>query len=242
MGQPNEIGKNVECGSASCRLVPAAGVEGELGLRDAAAKKGAAPLRHSIVWKSVSILLGDSRGAAMLEFAMVLPLLLVMVIGLLDFASAFHIDQKLSNAAREGARLGASQAKDLQNTPSPTMQSIRDNVANYLADASVDTAFIPASPTSWTPCTLGGGGNCGTAAYCSQTVNGTCMGLTIEANAPILNADGTTSSATRVTLTYPYDWTFGFNKVVKLLRPSSAYPGQIPISVDATMENLANGG
>jgi Flp pilus assembly protein TadG len=243
MGQPNEIGKNAECGSASYRPVPAAGVEGELGLRDAPAKIPAAPPRHSLVWKSVSILLGDCRGVEMLEFALVLPLVLVMVTGLLDFASAFNINQKLSNAAREGARLGASQVKaDLQNSPSASIQSIRDDVVNYLNNASVNTAFIGSSPTSWTPCTLGGGGNCGTATYCSQTVNGTCIGLTIEANVHALAADGSTFSATRVTLTYPYDWTYGFNKVVKLLQPSSAYPGQIPIGVDATMENLANGG
>lgn len=45
-------------------------------------------------------------GVALVEFAMVLPLLLVLVFGIVDFGRAFQTWITLTNAAREGARLG----------------------------------------------------------------------------------------------------------------------------------------
>lgn len=45
-------------------------------------------------------------GVALVEFAMVLPLLLVLVFGIIDFGRAFQTWITLTNAAREGARLG----------------------------------------------------------------------------------------------------------------------------------------
>src|SRR5260370_20680101 len=46
----------------------------------------------------------SSSGSQLLEFALVVPLLLAMVIGILDFGQAYNLKQKLTNAAREGAR------------------------------------------------------------------------------------------------------------------------------------------
>jgi hypothetical protein len=43
-------------------------------------------------------------GAAMVEFALVLPLFLLMMLGVLGFGIAFHAQQELSTAAQEGAR------------------------------------------------------------------------------------------------------------------------------------------
>jgi len=47
------------------------------------------------------------RGAAAVEMALVLPLLLVMVIGIIDFSRIFNGQIQLSQAAREGARIAA---------------------------------------------------------------------------------------------------------------------------------------
>ncbi len=46
------------------------------------------------------------RGAALLELALVLPLLLVVIAGIVDFGFAFQRFEVITNAAREGARLG----------------------------------------------------------------------------------------------------------------------------------------
>jgi Flp pilus assembly protein TadG len=47
------------------------------------------------------------RGAAAVEMALVLPLLLVMVIGIIDLSRIFNGEIQLSQAAREGVRIAA---------------------------------------------------------------------------------------------------------------------------------------
>ena len=49
----------------------------------------------------------NKRGQALIEFAFILPFLLVIVGGIVDFGLAFFIGQMIENAAREGARAGA---------------------------------------------------------------------------------------------------------------------------------------
>ena len=48
--------------------------------------------------------LQDSRGAVAVEFAFVLPLLLLLVFGIVDFSRAYNAKVSLSGAAREGVR------------------------------------------------------------------------------------------------------------------------------------------
>jgi Flp pilus assembly protein TadG len=52
----------------------------------------------------------SERGGALVEFALVLPILLVLVFGIVDFGRAFQASITLTNATREGARLGATGA------------------------------------------------------------------------------------------------------------------------------------
>ena len=44
------------------------------------------------------------RGAAAVEFAFVLPVLLLLVLGLIEFSLLFNAQISVTNAAREGAR------------------------------------------------------------------------------------------------------------------------------------------
>jgi Flp pilus assembly protein TadG len=50
---------------------------------------------------------GDDHGAAALEFALVLPVLLLVVFGLIDFGRMLNAQLVVSEAAREGARAAA---------------------------------------------------------------------------------------------------------------------------------------
>lgn len=45
----------------------------------------------------------DQRGAALVEFALVLPLLALLVLGTVDLGRAFRLRTRLENAAREGS-------------------------------------------------------------------------------------------------------------------------------------------
>ena len=50
---------------------------------------------------------GQDRGAAVVEFALLLPLLLFLIFGLIDFGRALNAQITLTQAAREGARMAA---------------------------------------------------------------------------------------------------------------------------------------
>jgi len=52
----------------------------------------------------------SERGAAAVEFALVLPVLLILVLGIVEFGRAYNVQTTLSAAAREGVRVMALQS------------------------------------------------------------------------------------------------------------------------------------
>ena len=50
------------------------------------------------------------RGQALVEFAMVMPIMLLLLFALVDFGRAFYSWLLITNAAREGARVAATQS------------------------------------------------------------------------------------------------------------------------------------
>jgi hypothetical protein len=72
----------------------------------------------------------DERGAQLIEFALVFPLLLLITAGIVDLGLLIRDYQVITNAAREGARLGAAEgiADDIVET----------RVATYVADGGLD--------------------------------------------------------------------------------------------------------
>lgn len=56
--------------------------------------------------------LGADSGEALIEIALVLPILLVLSMGMLDFGRAFHAKNILDAAAREGCRVAVVTAPD----------------------------------------------------------------------------------------------------------------------------------
>jgi Flp pilus assembly protein TadG len=185
--------------------------------------------RRTDKWRSETSRLRTDRGSELVEFAALLPILLVLVVGLFDFATAYNLRQKLANAAREGARLGASQSMlDLTQSAPPSVLDIHDAVVTYLQGANVDTSFIGT--------TMASSGTFTWTYYSSGT-----YGLKIERVVQYPSGCGSPSNpcspGTRVTLTYPYNWTFGFNQIVSLLGVSGP-SGTITIPAAALMENL----
>jgi len=70
-------------------------------------------------------------GEALVEMALVLPILLVLSLGMLDFGRAFHAKSVLDQAAREGARVAVITGPPLVPGPAVT------RVANVLAAAGM---------------------------------------------------------------------------------------------------------
>lgn len=74
------------------------------------------------------------RGVAVLEMAIVLPILLVMVVGMYELSQLVRIRQVLDAAARDAARQASLGLRPV-NTPDPTnpaIGTVKDVVENYL--------------------------------------------------------------------------------------------------------------
>lgn len=69
------------------------------------------------------------RGAELVEFALVLPVLLLIVAGIFEFGLLFQRFQAVTNAAREGARVGV--------LPDYDAADVQARVAAYLTASGV---------------------------------------------------------------------------------------------------------
>lgn len=78
------------------------------------------------------------RGATAVEFALVLPILLVLVIGIIEFGRAYHVQTTLSNAARDGARVMA-----LQDSATAARATAKDSASGL----SLTDSMIAVTPT-----------------------------------------------------------------------------------------------
>ena len=75
-----------------------------------------------------------------MEFAILAPLFVVLLFGLVEFGLAMYSKGMITNASREGARFGV-----VYSTPRKTEAEIEAKVREYLAQAGfLDTAVIDA--------------------------------------------------------------------------------------------------
>lgn len=64
------------------------------------------------------------RGQGLVEFALILPLMLLVVLGIVEFGYIFTVYSGIFNAAREGARYGVVEPKDVVGIVSRTREKI----------------------------------------------------------------------------------------------------------------------
>jgi Flp pilus assembly protein TadG len=91
-------------------------------------------------YRAVRRLRAQEQGSAVVEFALVVPILFLLVWGALNFARAYQRLNVLTGALREGARLGSTQSTINQT-------AIRTAVANYsnAFGFSINTAAVSAT-------------------------------------------------------------------------------------------------
>ena len=137
--------------------------------------------------------LRNQRGAALLETAITLPLILLVSVAIFEFGRAFQTWQVLTNAAREGARVGV-----ISGTPD---EDVTNAARNYMESGGLPHAQ-------------------------SAPVN-------VERGVPFSGS----STATRVTINYPFDFMV-LNPVIRLVTPdSSTGQGTTTMSAVVTMRN-----
>lgn len=105
----------------------------------------------------------DSRrarqgGQAMMELCLVLPVLLLLLVGVIEFGRAAYFDIEVTDAARAGALYGAQSMADAAD-----QLAITQAVLNNAQDVPAAQATI----TSSVSCTCPDSGTIGTAANCT---------------------------------------------------------------------------
>jgi len=190
----------------------------------------------------------DDRAAQLVEFAVALPLLVLFVVGIFDFSNAFTFKQKLTNIARDAARVAAGDpANDLQAPSTPAPASVIDAfqvVDNYLVANRINDCGIAlsGSPTglTWTSTANGNGCLTGgltivinrgyyfTASAATQPAAANCA-------APQLAGPQTVVIGTCVSVQYAYPWRFG--GIASVLGANTVLPSTITGTAVAMNEN-----
>ena len=96
------------------------------------------------------------RGQATVEFALVLPILIVLLFGMLEFGSAYDHQTAMAYAVREGARVGASLGNGGTNSGivDPTIvAAVQRGLTNPILIDNVTAIEIYQSNTSGQPIT-----------------------------------------------------------------------------------------
>jgi Flp pilus assembly protein TadG len=167
------------------------------------------------------LLLREAKAAALIEFAVALPLIAVLIVGIFDFGAAFNLKQKLNNAVREGARFGAAQpSNDLGRTNPPSVNAVRYLVDSYLQTAHINDCGLSTAP--WALAT--------SFTWVFTATTGCSMTLTVNRQFVVQETVGgvpVNMLCTKVDISYPYQW--HFNNVIQLLVPGANYSlGNIP--------------
>lgn len=88
-------------------------------------------------------------GAAAVEFALLLPILIMLILGILEFGLAYNAQITVTNAAREGARTMV-----IQNSPSAAKTAVK-TVSSVLNPAITDSEITITVSNGTTTCTGG---------------------------------------------------------------------------------------
>jgi Flp pilus assembly protein TadG len=179
--------------------------------------------------------LRDTEAAALIEFAVSLPLLVVLIVGIFDFGAAFNLKQELSNAAREGARVGAAQPSNdvtIANFKPASVDAIRFVVDSYLQRAKINDCGL--SALSQPP-------QAGSLVWVYSASTGCAGTLTLTISRYItvpatIGGVPVNVVCTTVQISYPYQW--HFNNVIQLLVPGATYASASQIPADATAVNM----
>jgi Flp pilus assembly protein TadG len=93
----------------------------------------------------------SSRGQSLVEFAITLPILLLIMVGILDLGRVYFAYISLTNAAREGARYGAAHPTQVGDCSTPNTikyhacQEVDGNIVKPI-DLTINVTCNPCTP------------------------------------------------------------------------------------------------
>jgi len=188
-----------------------------------------------------------TEGSALLEFAIVLPLLVVFIVGIYDFSGAYIQKQKIGHAAQAGAIAAAGQPTGDMDPTIGNPESLQP-VVNVIFNSLAAEGVLP----------LANQGNCKPAAaivsnsalkwiysisdcwnYPADATPG-CVSdpadkLRITIDRGRVEATPPVTVGTQVEVSYTYHWRF--NSAIQLLIPGAGYSAKTCLSETATVHN-----
>lgn len=200
------------------------------------------------IWRKViaHVSLRGDRGAQLAEFAVALPLLVVFVVGIFDFSSAFTLKQKLTNAARDAARAAAADpATDLGSTLPASVAdafTVADSylLANNLDDCGITAAAGSATGLTWTfSVSASANSTCAITLIINRGYHFPSNSLAQTANVNCSSATATGGQtqvlSTCVSIQYAYPWRF--QRAASLLGSNTILPSLVAGEAVAMNEN-----
>lgn len=108
------------------------------------------------------------RGAAAVEFAFIVPVLVVLIFGSIEFGLAVQARTMLGNAAREGVRVASLTA----NGDTTSAAQVKTAVDNALAGVSgTKTVTVTCATPAGAACTIGAKNNGNNVATVTVTID-----------------------------------------------------------------------
>jgi Flp pilus assembly protein TadG len=173
-------------------------------------------------WKKLA---GEASGSQVAEFAVVLPIVVMLLFSILWFARAFNIYSTITYAAREGASLavvGKTASCATCGGTTPTAADVQSKVAQVLQASHIDSNQIQAYAPTPAP-------NAGVCPGGMTTTNS--GGVTLYRNAQLnLGSSGPPSCGVIVSFQYPFTFSnmpfVSINKQTVYLKADAQMQGE----------------
>jgi Flp pilus assembly protein TadG len=80
-------------------------------------------------------------GVSAVEFGLILPIFMILILGIIDYGYLYFVHLSMTNAAREGVRVGVTTC-----TPTATAQTITTNYLSGVGLSATTNVSAPAGP------------------------------------------------------------------------------------------------
>ena len=90
---------------------------------------------------------GNKTGASAVEFAIILPILILFLFGIIEFSILFYDKAVITNASREGARAGIVYRYPERVTEGEIQQVVIDYCADYLINFADSPSLTISAPS-----------------------------------------------------------------------------------------------
>lgn len=108
-------------------------------------------MRENAVLVRLPVRVRSQAGAELVEFALVLPILLLIFGGIVDFGLLLQRQQVVTNAAREGARLAVLPGYSQADVEARVTQFVREGINNDTAAPATTLTLVTLTPGTGPP-------------------------------------------------------------------------------------------